>query len=274
MLVRMRKRYFFGVGSVLIFIIFYLLWQNINANQLIHTSIVSGYLLLSMLALLALFNLRKRFSFLPLGSASMWLQAHIYIGYMAIFLFLSHIDFRWPNGIIEITLAILFIIVALSGIIGLIMSNMIPSRLTAHGGNVSFEGIPELSRNIKKQAEDMVIDSVQCTGKSTIADFYVNHLEMFFLRSRRLSLNHVLGSSHHTEPLFARIHAVRRYLNKGENEIMDRLEDSIATKDNLDYQYTWQWLLKAWLFIHIPLSCALLVLGSFHGLLALQFLGE
>jgi len=270
---RIKNRYLFGTGSVLVFITIIVFWRNFNSSQLIDTALTSGYLLLTMIASLALFNLRKRFSFLRIGSAVIWLQIHIYVGYMAVLLFLLHIGFRWPDGTIGIMLAVLFIIVAFSGVIGLMMSRVLPARLTARGGNVNFEQIPELCYAIKLQAEEITVNSIEMAGESTIADFYVAHLGAFFLGSRRFCLNHFVGSARHLESLIARIHAVRRYLNEDENEIMDRLESYVIEKDNLDFQYTWLWCLKAWLFVHVPFSFGLLVLGSFHGLLALQFFG-
>jgi len=271
--VLIKQRYLRGIGAVLAFVTTLALWQFAQLSQLIDTSIVTGSVLLSMIAILALLNLRKRFSFLPIGSAVTWLQIHIYVAYMAIFLFVFHIGFRMPSGMIEIMLAILFVLVALSGVVGVLMSRMVPSRLTVRGGNIDFEQIPELRRKIKDRAEAIAFDSIKSTKQSTIADFYVDRLELFFMGSQTFFFNHLLGSRHHVEPLLARMEASRRYLNEEENEIMDRLESDVIEKDTLDFQHTWQWSLKVWLFVHIPISYGLLVLGAFHGLLAFQFLG-
>jgi hypothetical protein len=146
--------------------------------------------------------------------------------------------------------------------------------LTARGGNVDFEQIPELRRKIKTRAEKIAVESIQLTGKSTIADFYIDCLESFFTVSNYFFSNHVLASKHHIDPLHTRIHALRRYLNDEENEIIEQLELLLIEKDMLDFQHCWQWVLRVWLFLHIPLSSGLLVLGSFHGLLAFQFLGS
>ncbi len=270
---RIKRRYVLGAGSVVVFSSILYLWQFGNINRLVDTSIVTGSLLLSMIALLALFNLRKRFSFLPIGSAASWLQIHVYVGYMVIFLFIAHAGWRWPGGTIAMILMLLFILVALSGVVGLMMSKMIPARLTARGVNVDFEQILALRRKVKLEAEQMAVESIKRTSKSTIADFYADRLEIFFIRSHFFFLAHFLGSTRHIEPIQTQIHALRRYLDDDENAIMDRLASCIIEKDNLDFQYTWQWFLRAWLFVHIPLSLGLLVLGSFHGLLAYQFLG-
>lgn len=268
-----KRRRMLGIASVITFSTILALWQFDHVNRLSDTSLLTGYLLIGMIAVLALLNVRKRFSFLPLGTAEGWLQVHIYLGCMAVVLFFMHLGLRWPSGFIEIFLAVLFLCVALSGIAGLILSRVIPSRLTARGGNVDFEQIPELRRKIKTRAEEIAVESIKLTGKSTIADFYVDRLEMFFIASNYFFSNHILASKHHIEPLHTRIQALRRYLNDEENVVMDQLESSLVEKDMLDFQHCWQWVLKVWLFLHIPLSSGLLVLGSFHGLLAFQFLG-
>ncbi len=268
-----KRRRMLGITTVFTFAVMLVLWQFDHVQRLEDTSLFTGYLLITMVAVLALLNLRKRFSFLPLGTAEGWLQVHIYLGCMAVFLFFMHIELHWPTGVIETLLAILFLCVAVSGVLGLILSRVIPSRLTARGGNVDFEQIPELRRKVKWKAEEIAVESIKLTGKSTIADFYVDRLEMFFIASNYFFSKHILGSKHHVEPLYTRIQATRRYLNDEENEIMNQLESLLSEKDMLDFQHSWQWVLKVWLFLHIPLSSALLVLGSFHGLLAFHFLG-
>lgn len=269
-----KRRSMLGITSVVTFSALLALWQFDHFSRLSDTSLLTGYLLIGMVAVLALLNVRKRFSFLPLGTVEGWLQVHIYMGCMVVVLFFMHLGLHWPSGLIEIVLAVLFLCVALSGIVGLILSRVIPSRLTARGGNVDFEQIPELRRKIKTRAEKIAVESIQLTGKSTIADFYIDCLESFFTVSNYFFSNHVLASKHHIDPLHTRIHALRRYLNDEENEIIEQLELLLIEKDMLDFQHCWQWVLRVWLFLHIPLSSGLLVLGSFHGLLAFQFLGS
>ena len=43
----------------------------------------TGWLLLALVLGLTFFNARKKLPFLPLLSASTWLQAHIYLGWLA-----------------------------------------------------------------------------------------------------------------------------------------------------------------------------------------------
>ena len=49
------------------------------------------------------------------------------------------------------------------------------------------------------------------------------------------------------------------------------LREWIDAKSNLDNQLVGQRLLKLWLFLHIPASCSLILLGLVHGIIALRY---
>ena len=52
---------------------------------------------------------------------------------------------------------------------------------------------------------------------------------------------------------------------------MTQLAEFVRAKDNLDFQRAVQGMLKGWLFVHIPLTYALLLFAAVHGLLAWRF---
>ena len=56
--------------------------------------------------------------------------------------------------------------------------------------------------------------------------------------------------------------------------IAHEIHDWIETKQNLDFQYAAQRLLKLWLFVHIPFSYSLIVLGVTHGIVAGLYAGR
>src|SRR6185503_19260025 len=80
---------------------------------------LTGWLLLALMVLLASYNIRKKFSFLPLLNSSLWLQIHIWAGWLTVILFLCHIRFSMPTGWLEGILALCYALVALSGIVGI-----------------------------------------------------------------------------------------------------------------------------------------------------------
>jgi hypothetical protein len=77
------------------------------------------------------------------------------------------------------------------------------------------------------------------------------------------------------DPEFHRVReelgSTRRYLNASEETLAASLADLLEAKRNLDVQLAGQRLLKLWLFVHIPLTYALLVLIAAHVWLVINF---
>ena len=245
-------------------------WLYLLTITLRPAALWSGLALLGIVLLLTVFNARKKLPFLPLLKASSWMRFHTYAGWFAVPLFLLHIHFRLPRGGLEITLALLFMAVTLSRIFGLIISRLLPPRLTRHGEEVLYERIPALQRNLRNQVDQLIILSVAQTNSSTLADYYTSRLKPFFDRPQALWRR--LGGSH--QPRHARLAGLQmldRFLNDKERAIAARLAEHIRAKENLDFHYACQGLLKGWLFIHIPLAYSLILLGLVHGFLAWSF---
>ena len=87
-----------------------------------NTAHLTGWMLLVIVLFLASYNMRKKVTYPPVVASSTWLRIHLYVGLLSIVLYLFHTGARVPNGALEGTLAALFIGVAVSGIVGLILS--------------------------------------------------------------------------------------------------------------------------------------------------------
>ena len=231
---------------------------------------LSGWILTGLMALLVLYNTRKKISFLPMGSNRVWLQIHIYTGVVTLALFLIHIKWRFPNGLLEVVLSLVFIAICLTGIVGIIMSRRFSRRLTHLGEQVLFERIPAFSARIKQEAEDLVRESVDETESTTLADFYSKNLSKFFNRPNA-TFGHLMDSNRHYFRLRNELIAHERYLNGPEKEFAERMQGLLEQKNNLDYQYALQRALKGWLFIHIPLSYSLVLIILAHIVLVYGF---
>jgi hypothetical protein len=229
--------------------------------------LVSGLTLFAVVVLLTLFNARKKLPFLPLLRASTWMQVHIYAGLFSCVLFGLHVGWRMPRGTFETILAVLFFLVSVSGVLGLAVSRWTPGRLTVHGENVIFERIPAFRTMLRHEVEEMVVASVTKTQSLTIADFYEQRLRSYF-SARRFTWSHLTGYGKRLFSLLAEIQALDRYLSAEERTIMAQIVERIRAKDNLDFQQVHQGLLKGWLFVHIPLTYSMIVLGAVHGVLA------
>jgi hypothetical protein len=233
---------------------------------------ISGWLLFAFMLVLTAYNARKRLTFLPLGSSEGWLQFHIYLGLLTGVLFGIHIAFRPPMGWFDSILAALFLGVTASGVFGWLISRALPKRLTTRGGEVLFERIPSVRNSLHKQAEALALKSVPEGKATTIADFYVKNLDPFF-RGPQNRLLHLLEIRSPLQKRLYQISDLNRFLNDKERATMDRIAELVRQKDGLDYQYSLQFTLKAWLFAHIPLTYGLLIFSVVHIVLVYAFSG-
>lgn len=240
------------------------------AESLSRPAIGTGIALLTLVLFLAAFNARKRLSMLPLGSATAWLSLHAAGGALAIGLYFLHAGTLWPLGFYPRALAGLFYLVSASGIVGFVMQRTYPRLLTATEVEVIYERIPQEIARLREEAEALVLRCTQETGSDTLARYYLENLDWFFRRPRFV-WSHALGSDQRGRR-WARqqVATVRRYLDQKEREYLDRLARLAYHKNGVDFHYGAQSAMKGWLFAHLPLTAAFLVLAAWHLALVLR----
>ncbi len=248
-----------------------LVWAWILGRMALRpVALYSGWLLLVVLLALTFFNARKKLPFFPLISASAWLQVHIYLGWLACFVFVLHTGIRWPDGAIEVPLAFTFGFVALSGLLGLWLSRWLPPRLTRSGESLINERIPMLRHRLVTETKEIVRAAEAETQSTTLGDFYVQVLAGYFAHVPAWLAPLAGGDAeHHRVKL--ELEALRHFLSVREIAIADQLAELIEAKRNLDNQFAGQRLLKLWLFVHIPLTFVLLVFIAGHVWLVLHY---
>ena len=240
-------------------------------QSLIHSAYSTGYLLLGSLFFLAAFNVRKRLTFLPsIGTAATWMQIHIYVGLATFAIFAMHVGWRVPNGWFEGTLAMLYLIVALSGVYGLYMTRVLPKRITALPEEIIFERIPAFRKQLAGSARRLVVDA--CENSDVLAKFYLNRLSRYFEQPRGLVYN-VRPSARTCRQLVSEIEDLDRYLGDDQRSVSRKLCDLVKQKDDLDYHRAIQGRLKLWLYVHVGLTYSLLLVACVHGVMAQAFAG-
>jgi hypothetical protein len=233
---------------------------------------LSGWALFAVMLMLTFYNARKKLSFLPLLTSEGWLQFHIYAALLTAVLFCVHVSYKIPTGWFEGALALLYILVMLSGFFGLFASRGIPKRLTTRGGEVLFERIPGIRRQLQERAEALALKSVEEVKSATIADFYVRELKVFFDGTRNVA-SHWLEVRTPLNSILNKITDLNRYLNEAERGTMNEIATLVRQKDGLDYHYSLQLVLKLWLFVHIPLTYSLLLWTLAHIVLVFAYSG-
>ena len=239
-------------------------WSNVLPGY----AYLTGWVLFAAMVLLTIYNARKKLPFLPLGNSEHWLQIHIYVGFFTVVLFLIHLNFRVPTGWFEGTLAWLYLLVTLSGVVGLVLSRVLPRRLATRGGEVIYEKIPALRYSLHQQAEALAFHSE--TKSPALAEFYARQLSPFLTGPARF-WPHLLESRRPLNALMNRIEEFGRYLNEGERTTLEKLRELVRSKDGLDYHYALQKSLKLWLFVHLPLTYSLMIFSLLHIVLVFAF---
>lgn len=242
----------------------------VGGEALRPVALYTGWLLLALVLVLSFFNARKKLPFLPLLKASTWMQGHIYLGWLACFVFLLHTGARIPGGILEGLLAAVFWGVAASGAFGLWLSRWLPPRLVRSGESLVYERIPVLRHRLAEEARELVHRAEAEIHSSTLPDLHVRVLHRYF-RSVPPLLAPLTGDDPEFHRVRQELESIRRYLSGPEEELARTLAELLEAKRNLDAQWAGQRLLKLWLFIHIPLTYGLLVLAAAHVWLVVHY---
>lgn len=266
-----KKRFWFNLLLLGIASAGLLAFDTIHALSLRPRGVVTGWILLTFIILLGVYGVRKKLPFLPLGSSSVWQQFHIYGGMLTLLIFGMHIDWKWPGGYLEITLATLFIGVAGSGIIGLVLTRTLPQRITRRGETVLFERVPFMREKLRQQAEELVKEASNSASSTTLAHFYIERLGRFLAGPRNI-VQHLLGSNRARYALIQDFEDTRRYLDDREREYFEQLEELALIKDDLDFQFTAQGILKLWQFVHVPLTYSLISFMAVHVVLVYAYI--
>lgn len=247
----------------LIAIYWYANQQKLNLED---SSFLTGYASLTIMVLLALFNIRKKLSMIPAIQARTWLRIHVVFGFGMIFLFWLHTESVWPSGLYEQIIAVLFYLVCLSGMVGYLLSRTLPSRLRHIGNEIIYERIPTELYNTREAAKLEISTAVNINGNEVLAREYEESLAWFFAQPR-FFFSHIVGSGRPAAWVQNKATSLSPFLSEEESEKFAPLLGLMKYKNQIDAHYANQKLLKHWLFFHLPLTVSLLVFVGWHVLL-------
>ncbi|MDG2480823.1 MAG: hypothetical protein P8Q36_08135 [Alphaproteobacteria bacterium] len=225
----------------------------------------TGWILLGAVIFLALFNVRKKLSMIPLGRNSDWLAGHISVGVIVAVIYAVHVRDPWPSGY-EFVMALLFYVVMLSGICGYILQRVLPRAMTNVRNEFIWERIPLELATMREEAESLVMECARDTGSDVLPRLYREDLEWFFRKPRFVfaSILHAEASSSWARQRFG---GVESYLSAGELDYFERLRSMSYVKGDIDRAFAVQGLLKVWLLVHVPATYAFLALVVWHVIL-------
>ena len=266
------RRRFVNVTFAILAALLVVVSSTVYVTAVNQNGFLTGWILFGLVLALSGYRIRKKVSTLPIGRASSWLQAHIYGGLIALLAFFVHVGWRIPDGVFEGLFAIVFLLVALSGVVGIVINRVFARRLTRRGEEVIFERIPGFMVRLREQAEEILLASAGETGAAVLREFYFSRLSSFFAGPRNW-LGHLVSSNRTLYKLQNEMDSLERYLNADDRERLAELRYLVERKDELDFAYALQGAMKFWLFIHVPLTVALLIGMLVHTVLVHAFSG-
>ena len=239
-------------------------------RALLRPEIVTGWVLFGAVVFLALLNMRKKLSMVPVGRSSDWVAAHVVVGVVTIVIYAFHARTAWPSGY-ELGLAILFYAVIISGIIGYVLQRTAPASLANIGYEVIWERIPAEIADMRERIETSILECARETGSEVLPRLYREELAWYF-RKPRFVLASLVGTGVAAAWIHHRLDSVSIYLRGKEIEHVTFLRECARRKVHIDRAYAIQGLLKCWLLIHVPATYGFIVLVLWHLILVHVYL--
>ena len=217
----------------------------------------------ALIVLLLAFGIRKRRYRSRLGRVESWLQSHVYLGLLVVVVILLHSGFRF-HDLVAVTAFALLGLVAASGVVGAVAYTLVPAWLTEAESNLTPQ---QISDQLNQLAQSM---GRLASGKS--AAFRATCARL--LRAERpgwLAGWRVVWSRGASAPMSERggaWQALRDQVGLEERGEFDALLVLSRQRQDLHRRLIarqrYQNLLEAWLYLHVPLSVAMLVAIAAH----------
>ncbi len=245
----------------------------------------------SLMLFAGLLSARKQVPTWRVGRASTWLKGHIWLGMLSVPLIAFHSAFRW-GGPLEIVLWIVFGVIVASGLFGLALQQFLTRMMTTGAPlETIYEQIPQVCAAMLADSDALVAGvcgpleglpapaaeaagekkgkpkkAEPLAGSGPLKEFYLHEVRPFL--SDRFSRTHRLADAPRVAATFAQVRVV---LPTTLHDAIEQLQARCEERRQLALQARLHHWLHGWLFVHVPLSVALLVLGVAHAIVALRY---
>jgi hypothetical protein len=256
--------------------LFWLVW--IYGSGLRDPRYLDGWVLAGGMSVQLYFHIAIKAAQLSPKSAVRWRKIHIFLGYLLIAAFISHSDFSLPDTGFEWALWAGFVLVTLSGIFGAYLAWSLKAKGRIDDG-VSYDRIPTLRAELARDVHTAVAETDSAAAQiplpgmphdAWIVDLYANHLRDFFEGPRNFAA-HLIGSQRPLKRLTDEIDSLSHYVDQQSREKLAAIKTLVVEKDRLDFARVYLGLTRGWLFVHVPVTYALIVLTVLHVLVVYAF---
>jgi len=254
---------------------------------LVYAGVGSAMMLFAMLL-----SLRKRYRTLRVGRVFWWMQGHVWLGLLAYPLIVFHAGgFHWGGTMTQVIMW-LFTIIVISGIVGLVLQNMVPRAMLRNvRAETIYEQIDHVTDQLRMEAQAMIeavvrrperaayaqevvpagaatmlVAEQSVDGAAVLTAFYEKEVKPFLVHDlpRDSRLNN-------EQAFLAEFAAVRQALPQSMHQTLADLQSIVEERRELERQRRMHRLLHCWLLVHVPLSFALLILATAHAVIALRY---
>ena len=255
---------------------------------IIYGSVGFGFMLFA-----GLLSLRKKFPVWRMGRTSTWMRGHLWLGLISYPLIFFHSAFSFGKGTLTWWMMLLFTIVILSGILGAVLQHYMPKMMTQQVPyETIYAEIPRIRGQLLDEADIKVAEVTGVTMSDTVMaaagtssggvlvtmvqmeDDVRNELTKFYDDEMRPYIEH---EGHNNFPIADRTTSAALFVSLKTrlpeviHPVVTDLESICEEKRELDHQLRMHRFMHGWLFIHVPLSLALLLMGAFHAFVALRY---
>jgi len=291
-----QKNWFIGsIVLLLVAVIIYIPYDQMTIGGAAGGTVVGiiyGSVGFGFMVFAGLLSLRKRFPVWRMGRAQRWMRGHLWLGLISYPIILFHSGFSFGHGALTFWMMVLFTIVIISGLVGAALQHYMPRMVTQLVPMETIYGdSAHVLRDLQEEAERIVADVcgpvvamnataasasgmsistlVQVMDKAASAE-----MQRFYQQEMLPYLQHagargsVLANTSASAGAFKNL---RTLLPAAVHESLGDLENICYEKRQIDLQARLHRILHGWLFVHIPLSYALLVMGAIHAVVALRY---
>jgi hypothetical protein len=196
-----------------------------------------------------------------LGVTRRYLNLHIWGGVLFLALLLLHTGFRLPRAPLTIALYGTSMWVIVTGLVGWWLQRTIPKLLEPSASiEANLERIPEFVADLRKRAETLARGA-----DPAVKTYYEQRLAPSMAAPRFLTpAMFASGLARKGSGESAEADLLRRTLAPQGVTALDSIRELHATKRGLDVHFTFQRILRGWLFLHLPVAIALILLVAVH----------
>ncbi|MGH7163445.1 MAG: hypothetical protein ACREID_08165 [Planctomycetota bacterium] len=240
-------------------------------------------------------GLRKKVPHWRVGRAAAWLRGHLWLGALSFPLILFHAGFEF-GGPLTTVLMWIFVAVFATGVLGALLQHFVPRvMMNSLPQETVYEQIDHVRDQLLAEAEQLAaggggksgavpraksagaiqgrvvesraaVEGGQGADRAPLERFLAEHVRPFCARdgARRSPLWH----RHARAPLFAQL---RLSLAPELHGAARDLEAICEQRAQLEVQRRMHHWLHGWLFVHVPLAYALVLLAAAHAVMALYY---